>query len=56
LTVLEKFDQHLQYLGFNMAPLAWDLANIPWRSDIERIAFLDQITQNETDVYGEPGL
>jgi hypothetical protein len=39
-----------------MAPIAWDLANIPWRSDIERIAFLSEITKNETDAFGNPGL
>lgn len=45
--MLEKFDEHLQLLGFGMAPLAWDLANLPWRSDIERVAFLAEITKNE---------
>jgi hypothetical protein len=42
-----RFDEHLQLLGLPMAPVAWDLAKFPWKSDMDRYAVLDEITRNE---------
>lgn len=44
---LRRFDEHLQVLGLDMAPMAWDLAKYPWKSDIERYAVLDDLVKNE---------
>lgn len=42
-----RFDENLQALGFQMAPVAWDLAKFPWKSDMDRYAVLDEISRNE---------
>jgi hypothetical protein len=44
---IRRFDEHIQALGFEMAPVAWDLAKYPWKSDIERYAVLDDLVKNE---------
>ena len=43
----KRFDEHIQMLGFDMAPIAWDLAKFPWKSDIDRYAVLDNIVKDE---------
>lgn len=44
---IRRFDENLQVLGFELAPIAWDLAKYPWKSDIERYAVLDDLVKNE---------
>jgi hypothetical protein len=44
---IKRFDEHIQVLGFDFAPMAWDLAKYPWKSDIERYAVLDDLVKNE---------
>lgn len=43
----ERFDEHLQMLGVENAPIAWDLAKFPWKTEIDRYAVLDNIVNNE---------
>lgn len=45
MKLIKKFEQNLEYLGFDMAPVAWDLARFPFESDDDRIAFLEELTQ-----------
>lgn len=43
MKVLEKFEQNLEYLGFDMAGVAWDLARMPFESDDDRITLLTEL-------------
>jgi hypothetical protein len=44
MKVFQKFEENLEYLGFDMAPVAWDLARFPFESDEDRIALLNELT------------
>jgi len=44
MKVFKKFEENLEYLGFELAPVAWDLARFPFESDSDRIDFLNEIT------------
>lgn len=44
MKILRKFEENLEYLGFEMAPVAWDLAKFPFQSDDDRIALLEELT------------
>lgn len=45
MKIIKKFEENLEYLGFDMAPIAWDLARFPFESDDDRIALLEELTQ-----------
>ena len=47
MKVFRKFEENLEYLGFDMAPLAWDLARFPFDSDDDRYAMLEELTAKE---------
>ena len=47
MTVFKKFEENLEYLGFDMAPLAWDLAKFPFESDDDRLSMLEELTTKE---------
>jgi hypothetical protein len=47
MKILKKFEENLEYLGFDMAPLAWDLARLPFDSDDDRYAMLEELTDKE---------
>jgi hypothetical protein len=44
LKILKKFEENLEYLGFDMAPVAWDIARMPFENDDERQALLEELT------------
>jgi hypothetical protein len=47
MKILKKFEQNLEFLGFDMAPVAWDLARFPFESDTDRVALLQELTARE---------
>jgi hypothetical protein len=44
MKVFKKFEENLEYLGFELAPVAWDLARFPFESDSDRIDLLNELT------------
>ena len=40
MKVIKRFEENLEYLGFDLAPVAWDLARFPFESDADRIILL----------------
>jgi hypothetical protein len=44
MKILRKFEENLNYLGFEMAPVAWDLARFPFESDDDRLMLLEELT------------
>lgn len=44
MRALKKFEENLEYLGFDMAPLAWDIARMPFANDDDRLALLEELT------------
>ena len=49
MKILKKFEENLEYLGFDMAPLAWDIAKIRFESDDDRDALLEELTAKEEE-------
>jgi hypothetical protein len=49
MKILKKFEENLEYLGFDMAPLAWDIAKIRFESDDDRYAMLEELTAKEEE-------
>lgn len=47
MKILRKFEENLEYLGFEMAPVAWDLAKFPFESDDDRLSLLEELTAKE---------
>jgi hypothetical protein len=47
MKVFKKFEENLEYLGFEMAPVAWDLARFKFESDDDRIALLNELTAQQ---------
>ena len=47
MKVFQKFEQNLEFLGFDMAPVAWDFARIPFESDADRLALLQELTDRK---------
>jgi hypothetical protein len=47
MKILRKFEENLEALGFDMAPLAWDLARFPFDSDDDRYAVLEELTDKK---------
>ena len=44
MKALKKFEENLEYLGFDMAPLAWDIARMQFPTDADRLALLEELT------------
>lgn len=44
MKALKKFEENLEYLGFDMAPLAWDIARMQFANDDDRLALLEELT------------
>jgi hypothetical protein len=44
MRALKKFEENLEYLGFDMAPLAWDIARMNFPNDDDRLALLEELT------------
>lgn len=42
---LRYFEENLDALGFEMAPLAWDLAQLNYANESERRAVLNEVIQ-----------
>jgi hypothetical protein len=42
---MRYFEENLEVLGFGLAPLAWDLAQIPYKNEHERRTVLNEIVQ-----------
>jgi hypothetical protein len=47
MKILKKFEQNLEYLGFDLAPLAWDIAKMKFPSDDDRLSLLEELTTKE---------
>lgn len=47
MSVFKKFEENLEYLGFDMAPVAWDLAKFPFESEDDRLSILEELTAKE---------
>jgi hypothetical protein len=50
MKILRKFEENLEYLGFDLAPVAWDLARMKFDSDADRVQLLEELTNRK-----EPG-
>ncbi len=44
MKILKKFEENLEYLGFDLAPVAWDIAKMKFSSDDDRLALLEELT------------
>jgi hypothetical protein len=44
MKILKKFEENLEYLGFDLAPVAWDIAKMKFDSDDDRFALLEELT------------
>ena len=44
MKIFKKFEENLEYLGFELAPVAWDLARLDFESDDDRYALLEEST------------
>jgi hypothetical protein len=44
MKILKKFEENLEYLGFDLAPVAWDIAKMKFASDDDRLALLEELT------------
>lgn len=47
MSVFKKFEENLEYLGFDMAPVAWDLAKFSFESEDDRISILEELTAKQ---------
>ena len=54
MNVMKKFEEHLEYLGFDLAPVAWDLAHMNFASDEDRIALVQQLSGEGTNGEATP--
>lgn len=45
MNIMRRFEENLDYLGFDLAPVAWDLAKFPFKSDEDRVAVLEEMTR-----------
>jgi hypothetical protein len=44
MKILKKFEENLEYLGFDLAPVAWDIAKMKFDSDDDRLSLLEELT------------
>jgi hypothetical protein len=47
MKVIKKFEENLEYLGFDMAPVAWDIARMDFESDDDRFELLEELTSRK---------
>jgi hypothetical protein len=47
MKVFKKFEENLEYLGFDMAPVAWDIARMEFVSDDDRFELLEDLTSRK---------
>lgn len=47
---MQRFEENLDALGFDLAPVAWDLAKFPFESDEDRRALLRELTGMSDEV------
>lgn len=47
MKVFKKFEENLEYLGFDMAPVAWDIARMDFESDDDRVELLEDLTSRK---------
>lgn len=52
MKILKKFEQNLEYLGFDLAPLAWDIAKMKFPSDDDRLSLLEELTSTKEATPG----
>jgi hypothetical protein len=52
MKILKKFEQNLEYLGFDLAPLAWDVAKMKFPSDDDRLSLLEELTSTKEATPG----
>lgn len=52
MKLMRRFEENLEALGFDLAPLAWDLASMPFPTDDDRRAVLEELTRRSTDGNG----
>jgi hypothetical protein len=52
MKILKKFEQNLEYLGFDLAPLAWDMAKMKFPSDDDRLSLLEELTSTKEATPG----
>lgn len=50
MKILKKFEENLEYLGFDMAPVAWDIARMNFPSDDDRLSLLEELTSRKEQV------
>lgn len=50
---MRNFEENLEALGFELAPLAWDLAQINYANDGERRAVLNEIVRRGAPDAGD---
>lgn len=43
MNVMRRFEENLEVLGFDLAPVAWDMAKFPFASDDERRAVVEEM-------------
>lgn len=53
MKVMKKFEENLEALGFDMAPLAWDLARFKFNSEDDRYKLLEELTAKQEAIPGE---
>lgn len=44
MKVMRTFEENLEYLGFDLAAVAWDMAQMDFDSDDDRIAVLKELS------------
>lgn len=52
MKIFKKFEENLEYLGFDMAPVAWDLAKIKFENDDDRFSLLEELTAKGQTLNG----
>lgn len=53
MKVMQRFEENLEALGFDMAPVAWDLARVPFPDDESRRKVLIELSGGQN--YGGRG-
>lgn len=52
MKIMQRFEENLEALGFDLAPVAWDLASMPFESDEDRRTVLEELTRRPLDGNG----
>lgn len=46
MKLMRRFEENLEFLGFDMAPVAWDIANMDLDDD-QRMLLLNALTEEK---------